>query len=172
MASQGYYDQISEGYEELHREEQEAKLRLIKAEIQAIWGFESIDTLLDVGCGTGLTSDFREYNIDVTGADPAKKLLEKAKKKGLKSFRPVPAEAESLPFRDNEFDLVISITAIQNFNDIEKGLKEIKRVGKNRFALSFLKRSPKKDRIMGLISKIFKTIKTIEEDKDMIILAE
>ncbi|MBD3312882.1 class I SAM-dependent methyltransferase, partial [Candidatus Woesearchaeota archaeon] len=41
----------------------------MKAEIKQLWGFDSINTLLDVGCGTGLTSDFSEYGLDVTGAD-------------------------------------------------------------------------------------------------------
>ncbi len=168
MRSSDYYNSISEGYEELHIEEQKAKLRLIKDEISRLWGFENIHTILDVGCGTGITSDFREYNIEVTGADPAKNLLEKAREKGIKTVR---AEAESLPFRNSSFDLVTSITAIQNFNNIEKGLKEIRRVGKGMFCLSFLKKSKKRDAIKGLIDKIFKTEKKVEEDKDIIILA-
>ena len=66
------------------------------------------------------------------------------------------------------FDVVVSITAIQNFHDIEKGLTEIARVGKDRFALSFLKKSGKKDMIDKLIRKIFDVKDVIEEDKDMI----
>ena len=82
------------------------------------------------------------------------------------------AEAENLPFKDSSFDVVISITAIQNFHDIEKGLKEIRRVGKDRFVLSFLKRSPKKDIITKNIKKLFKVVKEIEEEKDIIFIAK
>ncbi|MCX8147449.1 MAG: class I SAM-dependent methyltransferase [Candidatus Woesearchaeota archaeon] len=156
-----YYDQISEGYEELHKEEQEKKLNLIKKHLQA----SPYEKLLDVGCGTGITS---QWGCNVTGVDPSKKLLEKAKQKGIKT---VLAEAENMPFRDNEFDIVISVTAIQNFNDIEKGLKEIKRVGKGRFVLTFLKKSEKRDFILNTIRKLFKIEKEIEEDKDIIIFA-
>src|SRR3989338_5642321 len=69
-----YYNSISEGYEELHREEQEKKLAIIKQKLQ----ITSEDRLLDVGCGTGITSQF---DCKVTGVDPAKRLIEKAMKK-------------------------------------------------------------------------------------------
>ena len=63
---------------------------------------------------------------------------------------------------------MISITAVQNFQNIEKGLKEIKRVGKSKFVLSFLKKSLKKSKIDHLIKKIFKVREIIEEEKDLI----
>jgi len=157
MTDPNYYNQISEGYEELHCEEQEKKLAIVKDNLEV----RPDDLLLDVGCGTGITSDF---DCKVTGLDPAKKLLDKCKL----DIELVHAAAEDIPFPDNHFDVVVSITAIQNFTDIEKGLQEIARVGKNRFALSFLKRSGKKDMIDKLIKEIFVIKKVIEEDKDMI----
>ena len=158
-----YYNEISEGYEELHREEQENKLKLIKKELSPI----AQDTrLLDVGCGTGVTSQFE---CIIYGADPAIKLLEKAKNKQKPDFL-ICAEAENLPFKDGSFDMVISVTAIQNFHDINKGLDEMKRVAKPEaiFALSFLKRSEKKETITKSIKKRFKAEKFLEEDKDLI----
>jgi ubiquinone/menaquinone biosynthesis C-methylase UbiE len=154
-----YYDEIAVGYEELHREEQEKKLRIIKENLEV----KKDDLLLDVGCGTGVTSNF---DCNVTGLDPSSKLLEKCNL----SIRLVKARAEDIPFNDNTFDIVVSVTAIQNFEDIEKGLKEIRRVGKNRFALSFLKKSPKADFIEKKIKELFKVEKRIEEDKDIIFI--
>ncbi len=151
-----YYNSISEGYEELHKEEQERKLTIVKANLKV----KKQDKLLDVGCGTGLTS---QYGCEVTGLDPSKKLLDKNHLKNK-----VLAPAEDMPFKDNSFDIVTSITAIQNFRDIEKGLNEIKRVGKSRFVLSFLKKSSKKDMIDKLIKKLFKVDKTIEDQHDFI----
>lgn len=161
-----YYDQISQGYEELHKAEQEAKLMIIKANIAIRPDYK----LLDVGCGTGITSQFAEHGCFVVGADPAIKLLDKSKKKKKPDFR-VCAEAEHLPFKGNSFDIVVSVTAIQNFHDIGKGLNEIKRVGKNKFALTFLKRSDKKDKIIKIIKKLFKVQRIIEEEKDIILIA-
>ena len=81
------------------------------------------------------------------------------------------AAAEDIPFADNSFDIVISITAIQNFNDIEKGLREIKRVGTGEYVLSYLKKSKKAKMIKGLIERIFNVQEVVEEEKDMIVFA-
>ena len=155
-----YYDEISKGYEELHKEEQLEKIKIIKKHLK----IKSTDKLLDVGCGTGLTTI--PWKCKTYGIDPSKKLLERAKNKHKIIYK--LASAENIPFKDNFFDIVISITAIQNFNNIEKSLKEIKRVGKNTFVLSFLKKSPKKNKIDKLIKKYFKIREIINEKKDLI----
>ena len=155
-----YYDEISEGYEELHREEQLKKVELIKKHLK----LKVSDKLLDVGCGTGLTTE--PWKCKRYGIDPAPKLLEKARSKDSIEYKLAPAE--NIPYDDNYFDVVISITAIQNFSDIPKGLSEIKRVGKGKFVLSFLKKSSKKEVIDNLIRKLFKVNDVIEEDKDLI----
>lgn len=160
-----YYDSISKGYEELHKEEQLKKLKVIKNFLKV----SQQDKLLDVGCGTGLTTSC--WKCKCYGIDPSKKLLEKAKTK-YKDIIFRQASAEKIPFKDDFFDVVISVTAIQNFENIEKGLKEIKRIGKNKFVLTFLKKSSKKDKIIELIKKYFKIKKVIEEEKDLIYIAE
>ncbi len=157
-----YYDEISQGYEELHKEEQLKKIRLIKKYFSP--GKE--EKLLDVGCGTGLTTE--PWDCKRYGIDPAKKLLARARKKGIIKYK--LARAENIPYPDNYFDHVISITAIQNFEDIKKGLEEIKRVGKSSFVLSALKKSKKINYIRKMVFEIFKNkkIKEIEEEKDLI----
>ena len=157
-----YYDSISSGYEELHKEEQEKKIRLIKDRVKV----DASDKLLDVGCGTGLTTEPWECNR--YGIDPAPKLLERARSKNKIEYKLAPAE--DIPYDDGFFDIVISITAIQNFEDIRKGLEEIKRVGKDKFVLSFLKKSSKKHKIISLIKTIFGAGEYIEEEKDLIFI--
>jgi ubiquinone/menaquinone biosynthesis C-methylase UbiE len=155
-----YYDEISEGYEELHKEEQLKKVNIILSKLK----IKPTDCLLDVGCGTGLYLDL--FKCNVVGVDPAKKLLEKYKGKN----KIVLARAEELPFSDKSFNIVTSITAIQNFEDIKKGLGEIERVGKDRYVLSALKRSAKIGRIEKLINDMFIVDERIEEEKDLIFL--
>ena len=155
-----YYDEISEGYEELHGEEQLKKVELIKKYLKP----KADDKLLDVGCGTGLTTE--SWPCKRFGVDPAPKLIERAHQKDLIEYKIAPAE--SIPYPDDFFDYVISITAIQNFEDIEKGLSEIKRVGKDKFVLSFLKKSPKAESIKEKINELFEIKKEIEEEKDLI----
>jgi len=155
-----YYDDISEGYEELHKEEQLKKVAIIKQYLS----LNKTDKLLDVGCGTCLTTE--PWDCQRFGIDPAPKLLERARDKEKIEYKLAPAE--EIPYSDNFFDVVISITAIQNFQDIEQGLNEIKRVGKDKFVLTFLKKSSKKELIDKLIRKIFNIKEIIEEDKDFI----
>ena len=156
-----YYDSIAEGYEELHKEEQLNKLRFISKHFKV----KKTDKLLDVGCGTGITKEY--WKCKTYGIDPAKKLLEKAKGKNY-----FLATAENIPFDDNSFDVVTSITAIQNFYDIKKGLSEIKRVGKRRFILSALKKSPKINIIREEINKLFDVKEELEEEKDIVWIIE
>ena len=153
-----YYNSIAKGYDELHSEEQLEKCRIIAG------NFDSKDKrILDVGCGTGIAADFFRCKI---GIDPSEKLIAIAKKKFPK-IKFILGNAENLPFKENEFDAVISVTAIQNFGDIAKGLSEIRRVGRE-FVLTFLKRSEKRKKIEGLIKKLFKIKKIIKEEKDLI----
>jgi len=151
-----YYDKISKGYNELHGEEQLKKVNIILNNIR----LKKSDKLLDVGCGTGLYLDL--FKCDITGVDPSEELLKQCSHKTIKS------SAERLPFKDNSFDWVISITAIHNFKDIEKSLEEIKRVGKKKFVFSVLKKSKKFDYISNLIRKKFKIKKIVIEEKDII----
>ena len=151
-----YYDKIAEGYDDLHKEEQLKKLRIIKDNLEV----KATDKLLDVGAGSGISSDF---NCKVYCLDPSEELL-----KQIKDKITITGNAEHMPFEDKEFDIVISVTAIHNFNGIEKGLKEMKRVGKDKFVFSILKKSDKKDLIEKLIKDNFEIDKMIEEEKDII----
>ncbi len=185
-----YYDSISSGYDELHSEEQLKKLAIVKQNIKP----KKNDKLLDVGCGTGISSD---WDCIVYAVDPSQGLLrifkdrikkedkqnknkkndagfEKDIKKNQNKIFIKQACAEELPFKDNEFDYILSLTAIQNFDDIKQGLKEMKRVGKKKFALSFLKRSERKEYILELVEHIFVNfnITQIEEDKDIILIID
>ncbi|MGV8141202.1 MAG: class I SAM-dependent methyltransferase [Candidatus Woesearchaeota archaeon] len=165
-----YYDCISKGYDALHGEEQIKKLELIGKEINnddTIKDFiKPSYKLLDVGCGSGISTGF--FNVrERKGIDPSVKLIDIAKK-NYPTCEFKIGSAENLPYTDNQFDIVISLTAIQNFEDIEKGLEEIKRTGKKYYIITFLKKTQKQDSINHAITKRFQIIKKIEEDKDVI----
>ncbi|MBW2991516.1 class I SAM-dependent methyltransferase [Candidatus Woesearchaeota archaeon] len=153
-----YYNEISKSYDELHGEEQLKKARIIRDKLEC----KRSHKLLDVGCGTGFYLDI--FDCDVTGIDPSEELIQQYKG----SHQLLLGKAEELAFDDNEFDIVISITSIHNFKDVEKGLKEIKRVGKNKFVFSVLKKSNKFEMTERLIKEMFSIKERIEEDKDVI----
>ena len=155
MPMDSYYDDISQGYDQLHREEQLNKLGIIRTNLK----INKKTKMLDVGCGTGLAAEV--FDCELTGVEPSREMA------SMCSFKVINTGAEQLPFKDKEFDIVISVTAIHNFDDIEKGLKEMKRVGKQ-FAFSILKKSKRFKDIDTIIRKEFKIKKIILEEKDII----
>lgn len=155
-----YYNEIAKGYEELHGEEQLRKARIILEHID----IKPKDCLLDVGCGTG--HYLRLFPAKITGIDPAAKLLEQSE------FDVIEGKAESLPFKDASFDIVISLTAVHNFDDIPKGLKEMARVAKRIVAISVLKKSKKFEEIEKSIREIFAVQKEIDDPHDVIFIAQ
>ena len=88
----------------------------------------------------------------------------------MKSDKKILAKAENIPIKDKIFDKVISITSLHDFDDIEKGIGEIKRVGKNEFVFSILKKSRKFDFIENKIKKNFNVRKIIDAKKDCVFI--
>ena len=154
------YSKIAKSYNELYSKEQINKLKIIKR----ILKIEKHHKMLDVGCGTGISTYFFEETCYVKGIDPCKELITQGKGDLIQ------ASAENIPFSENDFDIVISVTAIHNFQDIDRGIKEIKRVLKpgGQIAFSILKRSPKFNKIKKIIKEYFPEVKTLEEEKDII----
>ncbi|RLE47010.1 hypothetical protein DRJ22_00365 [Candidatus Woesearchaeota archaeon] len=153
-----YYDIIADGYDELYAEEQRDKVRKIKKVLNFI-DVKPYFRLLDVGCGSGVSAEL--FDCDKTGIDPSKELLKRC------GFPVVLGVAEDLPFLDDEFDIVISFTAIHNFNNVVKGLKEMRRVGKKWFVFSVLKKSVKFDFIRANIFSLFRVVKEVDVGKDV-----
>jgi ubiquinone/menaquinone biosynthesis C-methylase UbiE len=151
-----YYDEISAGYAELHREEQEKKISLMRQVLR----IKRDSLVLDVGCGPGFT----DWGAMCIGIDPSRGLLKQA------SFPVVQGVAEYLPFFDSSFDFVLSVTALQNFSDPRKGLGEIARVSKGPVAISFLKKAAKAAEYEQLFSELFVLREMLIEVKDIILI--
>lgn len=161
----GYYNTIAPGYEELHEKEQMKKLNLVSQHINP----KPDETILDVGCGTGISTRF--WKCRRAGIDPAQQAVRIAQKKDPGGNYLI-ASAENIPFPDKSFDFVLSITAVHNFRNPEKGLTEIKRVAKNKVVLSVLKKSARFSQIKSLIKRLFIAEKELEEDKDIIFIGK
>jgi len=114
-----YYDETARNYNELHGEEQKRKARLIIQHRE----MKEEESLLDVGCGTCIATEL--FPCRTTGIDPSEKLLEQCR------IDTVKGKTESLPFRDESFDIVVSLTAVHNFDNVRKGLEEMRRVARS-----------------------------------------
>lgn len=89
--------------------------------------------ILDIGCAKGfMLYDFKEImpNCTIAGVDVSSYAIENAIP-SVKRFLKI-ASAESLPYPDKSFDLVISINSIHNlpFDRLKIALKEIQRVSR------------------------------------------
>tara|TARA_B100000575_G_C23115352_1_gene644692 strand:+ start:1118 stop:1777 length:660 start_codon:yes stop_codon:yes gene_type:complete len=97
------------------------------------WGLNKDSSVLDVGCAKGfMLYDLKEAinEITIAGIDVSKYAINNSKEE-VKKYLKV-ADAKNLPFKDNSFDVVISINTIHNL-EIEEcalALKEISRVSK------------------------------------------
>ena len=150
----GYYDEIADGYNELHSKEQLNKIKTILKNLQI-----HDETVLDVGCGTASYAYlFRNY----TGIDPSEGMIRQA------NSNVQLGEAEDLPFKDKSFDIVMAITAIHNFKDPKKAIKEMERVGKKRIIITLLKKSKKFEEIR----KELKGFEEIDQEIDLIFVKD
>ncbi|MFC1704329.1 class I SAM-dependent methyltransferase [Candidatus Omnitrophota bacterium] len=93
--------------------------------------------ILDVGCGKAhLLYEFTQLlpRCSVRGLDISEYGIQNAKQE-IKPHLSAHRAQDSYPFKDKEFDLVISITTLHNLavSDLERALKEVERVGKNKY---------------------------------------
>jgi len=84
-------------------------------------------SILDVGAGTGIMSEFAHRcnsKLRYVAVDPAEGMLKYAPD----YVETHMAEAESLPFKDDSFDAILMGEAIHHFRDPDIALKEAVRV--------------------------------------------
>lgn len=101
--------------------------------VLAAAGVSHGDTVLDVGCGTGILARTTAQHLNgsgsVTGVDVNEGMLAVAARTSNQvSWQPAPAE--ELPFPDDHFDRVVSQFAVMFFDDQVAAMTEMARVTK------------------------------------------
>lgn len=103
------------------------------------YGLTDKSKILDVGCGKAhLIYELKQLlpNADIKGFDISKHGLATAPESVRKLLFNHKAQ-DPYPFKDKEFDLVLSLGCVHNLRvfELEKALKEIERVGKQKYIM-------------------------------------
>ncbi|MFD1093089.1 class I SAM-dependent methyltransferase [Providencia vermicola] len=91
------------------------------------------EDVLDLGCGAGHASFYTAPLVkSVTAYDLSDSMLsvvaKNAQERQLTNITTCKGTAEQLPFADNHFDRVISRYSAHHWHDVEKALREVRRV--------------------------------------------
>lgn len=102
--------------------------------------------VLDCGCGTGYYLNFIKRNLtvnfDLVGIDISRTALQKAANWSLNKTHLGMCDAELLPFKDESFDVVLSLATIEHVISPENYLEECFRVLKREGKLVFFIHKP------------------------------
>jgi ubiquinone/menaquinone biosynthesis C-methylase UbiE len=174
------YNSSAQFYDKRYRAIQEEKYKIVLNRYNL-----NGKTILDLGCGTGLLfeylcklgSDQAMLRYNYVAVDISWNMLLKLKSKTLnvknKKISLLLSDVENLPFRDNVFNSIFSITTFQNLPCIEEGIRELirvsARVGNLKF--SILKKNILLKTIKGLLKSFVKDLEIVDnEDIEDIII--
>lgn len=121
--------EIADSYDEYYQTEGGKKVNAIEVALisEALQQIPK-GKMLELGCGTGhWTKFFIENGFEITGTDISDAMLKYARQKELKA-EIIKANSENLPFENEKFDVVSSITMMEFVDDKDKVLDEIYRV--------------------------------------------
>ena len=123
------FNDIADGYDSWFETPEGKKVKALELDtLLRMVGDVEGRKMLEVGIGTGLFAmEFRARGAEVVGIDPAPRMVEIAR---LRGFDVQIAYGENLPFPDDSFDIVFSMTAMENSHDPKKFLSEMVRVTK------------------------------------------
>lgn len=105
----------------------ESKLELIKS-----WIPQEVDTIVDVGCGNGIISNYLGLSYDLTAVDVSEKALEQVNTKKIK------ASATDLSFADRSFDLVFCCEMLEHLTsrDLRLAVSKFNRIAQGYLLIS------------------------------------
>ena len=94
-------------------------------------GKQRLNTILDLGCGTGRFSESlaAHFDAEVVGIDPSEKMLDQAQSKLRdQRVRYQLGCGEAIPLPDDSVDLIFMSMAFHHFNDQMLAVRECRRV--------------------------------------------
>ncbi len=167
------YNKTASFYDNRYRKIQEQKYKIILKNYQL-----NSKLILDVGCGTGLFMEFiialtdqKDFNPNnYVGTDISLNMLNifRIKLQRLKLKYEVAlilSDIENLPFRENVFQCIFSLTSFQNLPNIDKGVRNLYIVGRDKADLNFsiLKKNLNLKELITFLRPLVKNLKITDK---------
>lgn len=120
------FDAISPAYDATRDPLDRATVDALVATLRQV----GVQRVLEVGVGTGrIAGPLTERGLEVTGVDPSRGMLRRARAKGLS--RLIRGSAYRLPFRSGSFDATLFVHVIHVLEEPERALAEAARVSQH-----------------------------------------
>lgn len=117
------YDSLGQHYSGYRQTDPRIEAYVIKA-------LEGAKTILNVGAGAGSYEPSDRY---VVAVEPS--IVMRSQRSRNNKVAAINAKADSLPFDDNAFDAAMAMVTVHHWPDIDKGLKELRRVTRNQVVI-------------------------------------
>lgn len=130
-----FFDGLAPKYDRLNEVLSFGRHRQIKKKALAELPIGAGDAVLDLCTGSGDIALFlgeKFPDCSITAGDVSEKMLEiaRARTKSLKNVRIDRADVLNLPYADASFDFTVISFGLRNLDDLERGIREMKRVTK------------------------------------------
>ncbi|WP_067194639.1 class I SAM-dependent methyltransferase [Microbacterium sp. XT11] len=129
----GMFDQVARGYDRTNVVMTVGNDALWRAATTRAVAPKPGELILDLGAGTGSSSaSLARSGAQVVAADFSPGMLAEGRRRhgSIRNLSFVQADAENLPFADDEFDAVTMSYALRNVHDPKRALRELFRVTK------------------------------------------
>lgn len=93
--------------------------------------FNGVYRLLEIGCGNGQLWEKNTLNLrnrEFFLSDSSEGMVKEVRDKYGSQFNCIVVDCEQIPFKDNYFDCIIANHVLFYLNDLDQGLREIRRV--------------------------------------------
>lgn len=101
----------------------------------------STNNVLEVGCGRGYLANIISNTHKITACDI---VIPNELKKKYPAVKFVSGDIENLPFKDNQFDTVISTHTLEHTKNLQKAVSELRRVAKKELIIVVPRQRPYK----------------------------
>jgi len=144
------FDRVAEIYDKTRSLPSDVMRKLVESLTNELGGCK---TVLDIGTGTGrFAKPLQQLGFEVVGIDIAKKMIGKAREKGVNNL--FLGDACLLPFKANTFDVTICIHLLHLVSKWEAALGEICRVTRSfMFSLFYANKDPVRESYDWLLKK-------------------